>query len=112
EPIVGVGEEARLAHLAVGDDVEADLGLATHHVAYGFGGARSKLGVVDGLTRQTCAKQRSHAFRTRDAPDVRRENTLGAGLQGSASDKRATQTSRGRSPSTMIRHSTRLCRRS
>ncbi len=27
EPLVGIGEEARLAHLAVGDDVEADLGL-------------------------------------------------------------------------------------
>ena len=37
QPFVGVGEEARLAHLAVGDDVEADLGLSADHVGHRLG---------------------------------------------------------------------------
>ena len=96
EPVVGVGEKARLAHLAVGDDVEAGLRLAAHDVSHRLGGPRRQLNLVDRLAAQARPEKSPDAFRTGDAADVGSENALGAGLHRNAASI-LSQTAAGRS---------------
>jgi hypothetical protein len=80
EALDDVAEEARLPLLAIGDDVDAGVGLAANDVGDGLAHqARVGLGVVR-LAAVLRGQQRNEVVGAREAADVRREDPVGAAL--------------------------------
>ena len=80
QPLVGIGEKARLAHLAVGDDVDTDPSLLAHGIGDGFLHVSRELSIVHRLAGQSGPEQGLDALRPRHAADVRGEDAARAAL--------------------------------
>src|SRR4029453_15107724 len=82
EALVDVGDEPRLAHLAVVDDVQAELGLRADDLAHrGPHPARVAVLIV-GLPARLRPDQLEQGGRARQAPCVRGEDAVAAALHG------------------------------
>src|SRR5262249_5532335 len=85
ETIGHVSEKARLAHLAVGDDVDAETGLPLHDLADRAAHARIVGGGIDGFTAQAAAQQRQQIVGARQAAGVRGQDPIVAAVHGARS---------------------------
>ena len=85
EAVLDVAEEADLAHLSVGDDVDAGLDLPAHPVGHRLGDlAVEQLGVV-GPSVLPLLQRVEQLVRPGQAADVGGEDAIGAALHGSPS---------------------------
>ena len=82
EAVLHVAEEADLAHLAVGDDVDARLDLVAHPIGHRLGDlAVEQLGVV-GPAVLPLLQRVEQLVRPGQAADVGGEDAIGAALHG------------------------------
>ena len=85
ETLVDIGDEARLAHLAVIDDVDAEFGLLADDIRHRLAHAGVECRIVDLLA---LAARHAHGVkirRARQAADMGGENSIGAVLHGVSS---------------------------
>ena len=80
ETVLDVGEEAHLAHLAVGDDVESALDLTVHAVGDGIAHLTIERGVVVGLAGLLVAHHLEQLDRSCQAPHVGGDDPLRAAV--------------------------------
>jgi hypothetical protein len=78
EAIVDVRDEARLAHLAVADDIDAEIGLLLDDRCDGLRHARAVAGFVDRLAALTGGACRDEIGRPRQAADMGGQDAIGA----------------------------------
>src|SRR5688500_15499918 len=80
EPLVDIGDEARLAELAVVDNVDAELDLLAHDLAHRAAQPCGMHRVVDGLALLPGVHGLEHIGWPRQAADMGGENSLAASL--------------------------------
>src|SRR5262249_9640316 len=83
EPLDDVAEEARLALLAVGDDVDARLDLLAHRLRHGRARETAELGGVVRLRALLVPQERDEGLGPREAADVRGQDPMRAPFHGS-----------------------------
>jgi hypothetical protein len=82
ETLIDIGDEARLAHLAVGNDVDANVSLFAHDVRHCLTHTRIVSSVVDFFTIAARDAHRVKISRTRQTAYMGRENPVAALLHG------------------------------
>jgi hypothetical protein len=80
--LVDVGNEARLAHFAVINDVDAKVGLFADDIRYRLAHAGVKCRIVDLLTLETREAHGVKLRRARQAADMGREDSICAVFHG------------------------------
>ncbi len=78
QAFVDVGNKADAAHLAIGDDVDAGIGLTPHGLGDGALDARRERRLVDRLAALLPQDHRPQIVGPRQAADMRRQNAIGA----------------------------------
>ena len=80
EALVDIGDEARLAHLAVVDDIDTNIDLFADNVRHRFTHARIVLRIVDLFAAATRDVHRVKIRRARQTANMGRENPISAAL--------------------------------
>ncbi len=87
DAVLDVGRVADLAHLAVADDVDADLDLAAHDVGDRVADRARAAGAVMRRSLVTREQDVRDRLRARQAADVRRQDPVGARAHGAPIDR-------------------------